>query len=272
MGTSPERELRSIEPLPTTPARPSRKTGRSGSVGGEVLHAQFPQLRPPEPVDPDLPVPTADMPRKGVRVARRRRLLLVAGTQHGLFTTAQAAATGLDRRARHHHLTYGNWRRTAAPHVFRIAGWPPDEHERLRCWLLWAGPGAHLTSWTALGLLGLVGSGPRVPVGLEIPFSHDRAGRRRRRTLLDQAAAAIAAREIRIHRPVRERTSELDGLRLRTPAVAICAAIDEPGSIALALAEDLLDRGHLQMSDLWDASRTTSCGRLVEVLFQRVGC
>jgi hypothetical protein len=210
------------------------------------------------------------MPNKGVRVARRRRLLRVAGTQHGLFTVRQAADAGLDRRARHHHLSYGNWRRTAAPQVFRLAGWPPDEHERLRSWLLWAGPGAHLTSWTALGLAGLVGTGPRVPVDLEIPFTPDRAGRRRRQVMLGQIDAAGGRNQVRIHRAVRARTSLVDGMELRTPAVAICTAINVPGSIALGLAEDLLDRGHLQMADLIDASHATDCRRLMEVLFARL--
>jgi hypothetical protein len=211
------------------------------------------------------------MPRKGVRVARRRRLLLVAGTQCGLFTTAQAAEAGLARSARHHHLTYGNWRPTTAPHVFRLAGWPPDEHERLRAWLLWAGAGAHLTSWTALGLAGLVGTGPRVPVDVEIPFTPNRAGRRRRQVLLRQVDAAGATRQVQIHRAVHARAHCIDGLLARPPAAALCAAIAVPGSIALALAEDLLDRGHLEMGDLMDASRTTGCTRLMEMLFRRLG-
>ena len=63
----------------------------------------------------------------------------------------------------------------------------------------------------------------------------------------------------------------IDGLLARPPAEAICAAIDVPGSIALALAEDLLDRGHLEMGDLLDASRTTGCTRLMEMLFRRLG-
>ena len=42
-------------------------------------------------------------------------------------------------------------------------------------------------------------------------------------------------------------------------------------AVALALAEDLLDRGHLEMGDLLDASRTTGCTRLMEVLFRRLG-
>jgi hypothetical protein len=208
------------------------------------------------------------MPRKGVRVARRRRLLRIAGGQHGLFTTAQAAEAGLDRRARHHHLSYGNWRRTAAPDVFRLAGWPPDEHERLRSWLLWAGPGAHLTAWTALGLAGLIGTGPRVPVDLEIPWTGDRNGRRRRQRLLGQLQSSEIGAGVRVHRAVAARSDQIDGLRTRPAAEAFCAAInDRPHSIALGLLGQLLDDGQVSRRDLFIATSSIRCGPVMELLF-----
>ena len=270
MTSSLERSTRSIDHTSAQPARPSQRTGRSGRVGERAPDTRWLGMRPPEPVDPDLPVPTADMPRKGVRVARRRRLLRVAGTQRGLFTTAQAAEAGLDRRARHHHLAYGNWRRTAAPKVFRIAGWPPDEHERLRAWVLWAGPGAHLTAFTALGLAGLIGTGPRVPVDLEIPCRNDREGVRRRHVLLHQLEAADASDAVRLHRSVTARSDVIDGLVTRPPAEAICAAINEhPDSVAVGLLEALVDRGLLSRSDLFRATHSIRCGPVMELLFAR---
>lgn len=224
-----------------------------------------------DPVDPDLPVPTPAMPNKGRRVARRRLLLRVAAGQEGLFTVPQAFEAGLDRRARHHHLTYGNWRRTEAPQVFRLAGWPPDRHERLRAWLLWAGPNALLTSWSALGLAGLTGCGPAVPVDLEIPFGVDRPGRRRRQRLLRQLEAAGATGSVRLHRPVTGAVHTVDGLRLRPPAEAICAAIGQGRSpVAIALATELLDSGRLELAELSLAARTVHCGPVTDLLVRRL--
>ncbi len=269
MGDAPNTTGASTNPLPTHPAKPSRKTGRFGKVdsGSPVLPLS---ARPIHRADPDLPVPTPTMPNKGVRVARRRRLLRIAGTQQGLFTVAQANEAGLDRRARHHHLTYGNWRRTDAPCVYRLTGWPPDEHERLRAWLLWAGPGAHLTSWTALGLARLTAAGPRVPVDLEIPFRRDRAGVRRRERLRRQLDDAGAAGTVHLHPGIRGSSVTIDGLRTRAPAEAICAAVNHRrSSIALGLASTLMDSGALRSDDLLFASLEIGCGPINELLLRR---
>jgi hypothetical protein len=252
-------------------AKPSRKTGRFGAVdlgGPQVGRAEF-GVR--DRVDPDLPVPTPEMPRKGVRVARRRRLLHVAGAQEGLFTVAQAAEAGLDRRARHHHLSYGNWRRTDAPDVFRLAGWPHDPHERVRAWLLWAGPGAVLTSWTALGLSGLTAAGPRVPVDLEVPFGHDRVGQRRRQRLQRQLSAIGGTSPVHLHRAVPGSAHVIAGLTVRPPAQAICAAVNhQRSSIALGLASALIDRGDVSAFDLLSASQEIGCGPITELLYRRL--
>lgn len=215
------------------------------------------------------------MPNKGRRVGRRRRLLRVAAGQEGLFTVAQALDAGLDRRARYHHLTYGNWRRTAAPQVFRLAGWPPDQHERLRAWLLWAGPHALLTSWTALGLAGLTGSGPADPVDLEIPFGIGRSGRRRRHRLLRQLEDSGATESVRLHRAVTGAVtgavSGIDGLRLRPPAEAVCAAIlSGQSSAALRLATELLDSGLVEPGELSLAARAAHCGPVSDLLVCRL--
>lgn len=256
---------------PDKPATPSRKTGRSVGFVGGVSGVSFQHFLPPEPRDPNLPVPTAAMPNKGRRVARRRRLLQVAGAQEGLFTTAQAMAAGLDRRARYHHLTYGNWRPTVAPRVFRLTGWPPDPHERFRAWLLWAGPGAHLTSLTALGLAGLIASGPGVPVDLEVCFGRDRAGRQRHARLVRQLDEADATRLVHLHPAVPGTTIEVAGLPLRPPAEAICATVNHGRSPnAVILTEALLDGGHLDQSDLFDASHRVRSGPIDELLLRRL--
>ena len=178
---NPARPSRKTGRSDTNPAEPSRKTGRSDTDGAEATDGARSFAFPPtHPLDPDLPVPTPERPGLGVRVGRRRRLQAIAATQVGCFTTAQAFAAGLDRRARHHHLTYGNWRRTVAPGVFRLSHWPEDPHEHLRVWLLWAGGGASLTSWSALELLGRVILGPRATVHLLLgPQPNWRADRQR---------------------------------------------------------------------------------------------
>jgi len=220
-------------------------------------------------------VPDAEHPRAGVRVRRRRRLQLVAATQHGLFTTRQAARAGLDRRARHHHLTYGNWRRTEAPGVLRLSGWPADPAERFRAWLLWAGRGAALTSWTALELLRCTVAGPRTPVGLAVPepVTYDDLRRlRAARRVLDQLAVGapgappvypsgvVHGPPAQLHRlPVGGTAVDVDGMAVRSGAEAMCAAVSsiDGGPASSALTLDLMDHlvvsGHL---DQWELART----------------
>lgn len=254
----------------TQPAKPSRKTGRFGKAEIESTGYSFPGV-PAQPVDPDLPVPTSRMPNKGVRVARRRRLLATAGSQHGLFTVDQARDAGLDRRARHHHLSYGNWRRTAAPRVFRLAGWPPDEHEAVRAWLLWAGPGAAITSFTGLGLLNVIGTGPLMPIVLEVPFERHRAGQRRRSRLMSELPtdrSGVSVHVLPAGPP--DGLVVQDGLTIRSPAGALCAAVNSaPSSIALGLAAQLLDLGALSEQELLHAAQQMRCTRVLDVLFER---
>jgi hypothetical protein len=190
-----------------------------------------------------------------------------------LFTVTQAGRAGLDRRTRHHHLTYGNWRRTDAPDVFRLTGWPDDRHERLHAWMLWAGPGSALTSWTALGLLGLAASGPRVPVDLEIRFGHDRAGQRRRSRLGRQISHDSGVPAARLH-PVgpSHGLAIVEGMAVRSAAHALCAAVEShPASMAVSLCGHLLDRGHVTESELALAAHDLGCSRVVELLFRRWG-
>ena len=236
---------------PPQSGQPSRKTGQlAGNVGKQP---RFPEVSVAARADPDLPRPDAAHPRAGVRVRRRRRLQAVAATQHGLFTTAQARDSGLDRRARHHHLTYGNWRRTAAPGVLRLTSWPADPCEDHRAWLLWGGAGAALTGWTGLELHRLTVAGPRAAIELRLPPSRTREEHRswtRRLAHLEGAEVGVRPRP-RIHR-VRsiDRPTEIDGMSVVSPAEAMCVALESSPGIAPALMGQLIELGRLDLGDL----------------------
>lgn len=287
-------------PTPSTPkhpshelAKPSQKTGRSGKFENGVGEVGTLGLRPEPPRDPDRPRPTVASPRKGTRVARRRRLHAVASTQHGLFTREQAAAVGHDRRTRYHHLEYGNWRATEAPGVYRLSGWAPDPAERLRAWLLWAGPRASITSWTALALHNLTVAGPRSRVEIVVPAPLDRPSRRRHARLQAQLVSLDAAAPTVSRGPgatlpsptlvgppavlhARSTGSPLviDGLRVSSPTEALCVAVrgaDGRGRhpVALALIEALLDLGAVDQNDLAATAITMGCVPVTELIFDR---
>lgn len=250
-------------------AIPSRKTGRYGTVAPTA--PDTPPGLPGGFVDPGLPRPTTEVPGKGVRVARRRRLLRIASEQHGLFTSEQAGAAGYDRRARHHHLSYGNWRRTEAPRVFALTGWPTEPTERLRAWWLWAGPGAHLTSWSALGLAGLTPTGPRVPICIELAPTRGRTERRRRSRRHEELQRAGMVGAVHLHPAVPGSTRSIDGFLTRPPEEAIVAAIcRQPHGIALGLTSALLDAGHLDLDELVGVSRWIRCPPLSTLLLQHL--
>ena len=182
---------------------------------------------PSHPVDPALPVPTTARPGLGTRVGRRRRLDAIAATQHGLFTVDQARSVGLDRKARHHHLSYGNWRRTAAPSVFRLARWPDDAHENFRAWQLWAGPRSALTSWSGLELLGRTTLGPRSTVHLVRGPSPDRSSRRNEPSSADSTGNGPSAALHWRRDPLRDDVL-IDALRVRPVEECLAVAATEP--------------------------------------------
>lgn len=246
-------------------------------------------LRPPPVVDPDLPVPDRDHPRAGVRVGRRRALHAVAALQHGLFTTAQAARAGLDRRARYHHLTYGNWRRTEAPGIFRLAGWPPDPHERLRAWLLWGGPDAAITGWYCLEAHRLTVAGPRCTIDLSLPRARTYDGHRRDLAARRRLSAVLEGRPgapkvlpspasngppVRLHRrrPSASSVDTADGLRLRPPEDAICDLVSEGSSteLVLSLMDELVRLGRLDALAMIAAATEGSHLRVRDHLFVRL--
>jgi hypothetical protein len=62
----------------------------------------------------------------------------------------------------------------------------------------------------------------------------------------------------------------VDGMAVRSPEVALCAAVNgAPSSMALGLAEQLLDLGAVPERALLRAAQDTRCTRLVELLFER---
>ena len=224
------------------------------------------------PVEPDLPRPTAERPGLGTRVERRRRLIHIAAPQAGCFTIAQARAAGNDRRARHHHLSYGNWRRTLAPGVFRLVRWPPDPFEHLRVWLLWAGPGASLTSWSALEVLRRTISGPRAAVHVIEP-----AGivRRNDRRLVAPEPPPGATPGVVLHRnrdPYSDDV-EIDGMRSVTVEAALATALMTERTVGLrrTLLEELVHREIRRdagaRSRLLTAAQGLSATRLRDLLY-----
>lgn len=238
-----------------TPADLSRFSGRlAGMAEGEL----------------SLPTPDDLHPKAGVRVRRRRRLHLLASQQGGCFTIGQAAQAGYDRRARHHHLSYGNWRRTDAPKVFRLTGWPVDALEPHQAWLLWAGPTAAFTSWTAVHLHGVERPGEPTAAGLDLVRATSR-GRRGRHDL-----SPVDGGSVRFHvQWARHLHAEVvDGLVVRPLGEALCVAMQTAPSplahrAAWAVAERLLDEGRLDAGALVDTARAMRCPRALEALWPR---
>jgi hypothetical protein len=141
----------------------------------------------------------------------------------------------------------------------------------VRSWLLWAGPGAVVTSWTALGLLGVIGTGPRMPILLEVPFSRDRAGQRKRARL--RAELPTGRPSVSVDLCPMTASGELlmvQGMAVRPLTVALCAAVNgAPSSVALGLATRLLDVAALSEQALFRAAQDTRCTRLLDLLFDR---
>lgn len=255
------------------PAAPSRFSGRSG----EMAEA-----------DMALPVPDDLHPTAGVRVRRRRRLHLIAAQHGGCFTIAHTREAGYDRRARHHHLGYGNWRRTDAPGVYRLTGWPIDPAEPYHAWLLWAGAGAELTSWSALDVSGVLDvlpgpltvvtpgeehpraerPDPRAPVHLVRPGTT-----RRRRDRVPQADPAL----VRVHLPGDAALPSvvIDGLPSRSVEESLCIALKTSvGAVAVyagRLTERLLDEGIVDLRTMLDTARHCRSTRMLDLLWPRIG-
>ncbi len=68
---------------------------------------------------------------------RERALRLIAGSQAGYFSAAQARSVGYGTRLQHFHSVRGNWERVDRG-VYRFPDFPHSEHEDLVRWALWS--------------------------------------------------------------------------------------------------------------------------------------
>jgi hypothetical protein len=125
-----------------------------------------------------------------------------------------------------------------------------------------------LTAWTALGLAGVIGFGPRIPVDLEVPFRPGRVGKRRRQRLQRQLSA-LGGKVVNLHPAVAGDSGAVEGMPVRTPAQAICAAVDTRAPLAMDLAAALLESGVLSRRDLLIASQVVGCERISELYFRQ---
>lgn len=93
----------------------------------------------------------------GQRLDMRRRLFALAARQSGYFSARQALTVGYSYSAQNYHVDRGNWTKVDRA-IFRLPDWPPDEHDSLVRWSLWARDKAVVSHETALDVhrLGLV--------------------------------------------------------------------------------------------------------------------
>jgi predicted transcriptional regulator of viral defense system len=86
-----------------------------------------------------------------VRRDLRHRLFVLAASQGGYFTAAQAKAIGYSHQAQAHHVHAGNWRR---PHrgLFQLVEWVPGMHDELARWTLWSRGKGVVSHETALAV------------------------------------------------------------------------------------------------------------------------
>jgi hypothetical protein len=129
----------------------------------------------------------------------------LARRQHGLLTSAQAAAAGLTTRQRDHRVRTGRWLHLART-VYAVAGAPRTFHQRALAACLAAGPGAAASHRTAAHLLGLSPfARPPDDIEVVVPLAHSARtplATIHRTTYLPPADIATVAR-IPVTRPAR---------------------------------------------------------------------
>ena len=81
----------------------------------------------------------------------RRRLAVLAATQSGYFSAAQALGVGYSYQAQKFHADRGNWIRVDRG-LFRLPEWPVGAHDDLVRWSLWARGRAVVSHETALAV------------------------------------------------------------------------------------------------------------------------
>ena len=135
--------------------------------------------------------------------ARRHRLLQLAVTQAGFFSSAQALAIGYSHQGQKYHADRGNWRRVGRG-LFRLPEWPVGEHDDLHRWSVWSRGQGVLSHRSAARLHGLPAP-PGDVVELIVPRSFRAVAPQ---VVAPQAGAlqagapqAGALQRVRLHRP-----------------------------------------------------------------------
>lgn len=129
------------------------------------------------------------------------RLQAVASTQHGLFTSRQAAELGASARALE-YATHRGWLRSVRPGVYAFAGLPPMPWEAVMAAALAAGSGAAVAYTSAAVIHRFHGIRPKTP---EL-------------TVLGRCGTRMAG--VRIHRTLHLPPSDLEqrrGIAVTTP-------------------------------------------------------
>ena len=90
-----------------------------------------------------------------------------AKRQYGLISRTQGLAIGLSKSAIDRRLRAGEWEKFF-PHVYRLAGTPGSDHQRVLGACLALGPTAVASHSTAAFLWGLDGFGPLLPRPIEV--------------------------------------------------------------------------------------------------------
>lgn len=171
------------------------------------------------------------------RQSLRRRLAVLAATQSGHFSAAQALQLGYSYQAQKFHVDRGNWTRIDRG-LFRLPEWPIGSYDDLVRWTLWSRGVAVVSHDTALAVHGFGEANPAL-VHLTVPpsFRSSASGVRLHRGYL-QPSEVWQREGFRITTPVRTlldlAASHLD-LDQLTSAIADAQARDptvEPGLLA----------------------------------------
>ncbi|MBL6991352.1 MAG: type IV toxin-antitoxin system AbiEi family antitoxin domain-containing protein [Bacteriovoracaceae bacterium] len=148
-----------------------------------------------------------------------QKLYEIAQDQKGLFTTAQAIASGYPKNNHTYHVNAGNWKRVVRG-VYRLSLFPEEEKENLMTIYLWSrdkseSPQACFSHNTALELYNLSDINP-FDIHISVP-------KKFRNKVHDYFGSLM------LHKRVIEdiETQELDGLKVTTPLQTLIDVIDD---------------------------------------------
>ncbi|MFA5892171.1 MAG: type IV toxin-antitoxin system AbiEi family antitoxin domain-containing protein [Actinomycetota bacterium] len=190
-----------------------------------------------------------------------QRLAKIARAQHGVFTRAQALASGFNARMIDRRVMSGVWER-AHPGVYRLGGAPVTWRQMLLATCLAAGPEAVASLRSAAVVWGLPGFAPG-----RFELSVPRSGRRARAGSVHHPRALPAID-----------VTEVDGIPVTTPARTL---VDIAGIVAADVVEEALDdalrRGIVTIAQVrrrtrdLDARGRPGSGVLAKLLDARAG-